>query len=57
MLTRKPIPGETIRHQDGRTFQVVSVVGNLCWFRHEDGATDCFIWQFHDGLNRLFSHA
>ncbi len=57
MLTRKPIPGETIRHQDGRTFQVVSVVGTLCWIRYPDGGIEPFIWQFHDGLNRLFSHA
>lgn len=56
MLTRKPAIGETLRYHDGRTFQVVSVVGTLCWIRYPDGGIEPFIWQFKEGLNSSFSH-
>ena len=56
MLTRKPALGETLRYRDGRTFKVVSVVGNLCWISYPDGAIEPFIWRFRDGLNSCFSH-
>lgn len=46
-LQRKPRKGDKLIYQGRPLGEVVSVEGNLCWFRHVDsGVVDPFIWQF-----------
>jgi hypothetical protein len=48
----RPRKGDTVSYQ-GKKFGIVSSVEReICWVDYPSG-TDCFIWCFKDGLNKL----
>lgn len=60
-LNRKPRVGELLEHypnwpdKDGgrqALGHVISIEGNLCWYRKPDGSSSLCIWKFSDGLNQ-----
>ena len=57
-LQRKPRKGDRLIYKGQPLGEVISVEGNLCWFRHvETGIVDPFIWRFRSTgtLNTLIS--